>query len=403
MLYMFYQSGIEGKANIDVFTPIREMIRNSGHDVHLVSQNDCEPYEIKEKGSIIVHPLLPKIPILFVATLFLVFRLRQLCCKIQPDLILSSADWNVPIIGFALSKLLRRPMVLVFRGLPLEGVYYNQKTKLPFRLASLFLLKLNLAITRRTKHIIAISPGIKIYCETGLGRKDCNLINLECVNPEEFKPLPRDAIRIKEKFGIAKDELVLLYSGAIEQYRRIDRLVDAFAYLKRRYGRLKVVILGYGSQKRQLIEEVKRQGWSQYFLFPSWIPREDMPRVISIADICVDTYPRSYWPIFLTPSDKLIEYMSCEKCIVSNNVQGHAFLLKNGHNGLLYSTNATPTQLANELDRLLQSDEIRRRLAMNARNTVLSDYNAIKVAPIFEGFCFDVLRDSLRQELLDNL
>jgi len=391
VLYIFHQSGIEGKANIDIFTPAKELVKR-GHNFYLISRADCRPYEIKNKeGAIVVYPMLHnQIFLSYLLIPLYLFKLWRIARENCPDIIISSGDWCVPILGFIISRMLKLPLIIVFRGLPLEIVYYNKKANLFVRAGSLLLLKINFFIFRKVKHLVGISPGIRFFYKTILGR-DVRLINLECVNVEEFKPSAEARLLYRKKFGIDDDEVVILYSGNIEPYRRLDALVYAFSSLKKRHPNIRLIICGYGSAKEDLIKKIRDLGLSESVIFFNWLPREEMPKLIAMADICVDTYPRSDWPRCLTPSDKLLEYMSCGKCVVTTDAFGHAVLIKDGVNGLLYSPGQAGERLADKIELLLKNRKLIEVFGKKARLTIESKYDVRKIAPAFEKAIFQAI------------
>jgi glycosyltransferase involved in cell wall biosynthesis len=184
--------------------------------------------------------------------------------------------------------------------------------------------------------------------------------------------------------------MVLFYGGNIEPYRRVDMLIYAFSNLSKKYPKLRLIISGYGKSKKDLIRKTNKLGLSKSVIFIDWLPRKEMPKLLSMVDVCIDTYPRSDWPTCMTPSDKLLEWMSSGKCVITSRVYSHSQIIKDGFNGLLYEPGSIE-DLVSKLEMLFRNNEMIKALGNNARRIIKEKYDVRKVVPLFEDFCVNVL------------
>ena len=394
IMFITYASSMEGRANIDIFTPAKELMRR-GHKVYIISRKDNKPYQITNKvGSLTVYPLIPELPFNYFATPLLILKISRLIKDFHPDVLISDSDFNLPIISFCIRRWLRIPNIWMFRETTLENFYNFYKNPL-LKFVGYILFKLNHFLFNRSKHLMAIDQKIQAFYQTALMRNDVKVINLLCVDMTKFKLDKETTQFYRRKFGIAECEVALLYSGAMEQYRRVDLLIDAFCQLKKEYPHLRLVLSGLGvkeKSKQELIMKAQNQRLSDSVVFLDWLPWDEMPKLISMVDICIDTYPKQA----MTPSGKLLEWMACGKCVISP-ANPNDYLIKDGFNGSLYSP-ANKDELVQKIKLLLEKRKLREFLGRNARATVESDYDVKRVAPIFEQFCWKVISEHKKEE-----
>jgi glycosyltransferase involved in cell wall biosynthesis len=349
-----------------------------------------------------VYPLIPALPFNYFATPLLILRISKLIKDFHPDLLISDGDFNLPIMSFCIRRWLRIPNIWMFRERTLEHFYSYHRNPL-LRAVGYSLYKVNHFLFNRSKHLMAIDKKLQAFYQTALKRNDVKVINLLCVDMTKFKIDKETAQFYRQKFGIEEKEVIILYSGSVEPPRRLDLLIDSFFQLKKEISYLRLVIssatpklvrssAGVKNPKQDLIKKVRNLGLSDSVVFPNRLPWEEMPKLISMANICVDTYPKQG----MTPSGKLLEWMACGKCVVCPDNPGD-YLIKDGFNGILYSP-GNKDELLRKIRLLLEKRKLREFLGRNARATVESDYDVRNVVPIFEQFCQEVISEHKRKE-----
>lgn len=107
-------------------------------------------------------------------------------------------------------------------------------------------------------------------------------------------------------------------------------------------------------------------------------PLATMPQHYAGVDICV--FP-SLWDNF---PNVCLEAMSAGRAIVGSREGGMADMLEDGTHGLLISPKR-PQEIADAIVRLLRDPALRARLGANARERLLDEYSASKVAPQMEA------------------
>ena len=176
-------------------------------------------------------------------------------------------------------------------------------------------------------------------------------------NKKIMKPMERD-IKLCEELGIKKEESVIFYHGSISQNRGIKELVEAVELLKKKN---KVKLLVIGSGDIEIIKLIKKQKEN---IFLDVVSYNEIPKYISIADVCVSPLPDILW-WRIASSLKVIEYMACGKPIALTRMKAHTDVLPKESKGISYFERVTPEEIAEAIWKILNDKE---RFNFEAKN-----------------------------------
>jgi len=115
-----------------------------------------------------------------------------------------------------------------------------------------------------------------------------------------------------------RSRTILGYVGAMNPQDGVDYLLRALSHLVHELGRkdFYCVVIGDGDSREELSAETARLGLSDHVRFTGFIPDEEMVRLLSSADICLDPNPSS--PLNdVSTWIKVMEYMALGKPVVS--------------------------------------------------------------------------------------
>ena len=194
------------------------------------------------------------------------------------------------LIGYALSKLWRVPLVFDFQGsmtsemidhrfLSREGFLYPLMRKLEqyidwavphIMTSSVHAAELLIQEFRCSPHRITCIP--------------------DCVNPEFFKPMPKteEQMRLRHAWGIPDGRMIVVYLGLLAEYQGTDYLLKAAQQICARRDDIHFLIGGYPhvERYRQLSTEL---GIADHVTFTGKVPYEEAPRFLSLGDIAVSS------------------------------------------------------------------------------------------------------------------
>ena len=122
-----------------------------------------------------------------------------------------------------------------------------------------------------------------------------------------------DIKRVREKYGI-KNEF-LLYLGTLEPRKNLERLIDAYAVLVKKYSDFpELVIAGKkGWLYEKIFENISRLGIENKILFTGYVPDEDAPVLMNGAKVfCFPSLYEGY-------GMPVVEAMACGTPVLTSN------------------------------------------------------------------------------------
>jgi alpha-maltose-1-phosphate synthase len=175
------------------------------------------------------------------------------------------------------------------------------------------------------------------------------------------------------KLGTPSSEKYILYVGVLRARKGLFDLIECAAILSKIRPSVKFIICGSGPLKEKIIRVVKEKGLEKQVIFPGWISRTELIRLIQNATIQV--IPSHYEGL----PTVLLEAMACGLPVVATNIGGNNEVIKSGVNGLLIPAKQ-PNLMARALLKLLDDPLLRENLGVAARKTILSNFTWDKVA-----------------------
>lgn len=178
----------------------------------------------------------------------------------------------------------------------------------------------------------------------------------------------------------------IIARGPLEPEQGFEQLLDAFfRIVEQRYDAL-LFLIGAGSLERQLRRNIKQWGITSRVTFVPPLP--DAGHIVAGADIYVQ--PRTTWEIDLAT----LEAMASGLAVVAAHDSGGIDLVTPERDGLVYAAGSA-TDLARQLQRLLDDRALVERLSQGARETIRREYLAARmVAAMIEIYREVILRRS---------
>ena len=162
-----------------------------------------------------------------------------------------------------------------------------------------------------------------------------------------------------EKFADGK--VNILFVGRLERRKGLDCLLAAYGKVKKEFPDLRLIIVGTGAKLpkyKTMVEEDKLTN----VVFAGFVPRKDLPRYYSSADICC--FPATNSESFGTV---LLEAMASGKPVIASNVGGYNEVLSHGEEGLIIPSKDEEA-LAQALLLLAQNKPLRQQMGAKGRN-----------------------------------
>jgi glycosyltransferase involved in cell wall biosynthesis len=220
---------------------------------------------------------------------------------------------------------------------------------------------------RGTDAVLTVSRALRDYVIERGARPERTLVQPNGVDTQRFRP-DRDGAGVRESLGIPADASVIGFCGSLKPWHGTDVLLQAFAMLRERHSRARLLIVGEGPQGPSLRAQSARLGVEADVVFTDRMAHERMADVVCAMDVAAAPYRRV--PDFYFSPLKVYEYMACGRAVVASEVGEIPELVRDGETGLLCASD-DPAALAAALGRLLENAPLRGRLGDAARTEAL--------------------------------
>lgn len=182
------------------------------------------------------------------------------------------------------------------------------------------------------------------------------------VDTRVFSPGAVDA-ELARGYGLSDGDRVLIAPRRLDPKNGIDVLIRALPSVTRAIPRLKLLLVGDGNQRAQLVALVNELGVQPQVVFCGSRQRQEMTAHLRLAQVAV--VPSRAEAVSLAG----LEAMAVGLPVVGSRVGGIPEFVRDGENGLLVRAE-DPAALADALIRLLKDDALCKTLGTRARASV---------------------------------
>jgi len=361
------------------WTPIvyltRKELIERGHEVHYTIPDDGNDYE--EHEGIRIHrfwmPFYYNNPekfgkgVSFIVAkaqyfffqIFGTLKMAILAKKVKPDVIYSHGPYGIPIGSF-IGKLRGIPNVSRTYGFVYASIYS------PVQQLAYFELPLSLRLPSALYLIGDDGTKVKTLSKRWRVPQDKAHYLVGGHNKNSYDP-SFDVESFKKKIGIPSGSRVILSVCSLTKLKRTECVVKSLPKVLESHKDVYHVIVGDGPEEENLKRLANSLGVRERVKFMGRVPFSDVQKFYNIADIVAAIW--SMYPVF--------EGMLSKKCVMTLNLGETDRFVKNMETGVLIEYPDL-----DELDRvfikLLDSDELRERIAENARRWALENLDTIE-------------------------
>ncbi|MEQ8538339.1 MAG: glycosyltransferase family 4 protein [Coleofasciculus sp. D1-CHI-01] len=209
--------------------------------------------------------------------------------------------------------------------------------------------------------IIAVSEEIKTYIESYPGVSKRVHIIANGVNPERF------SCDIKLPLSIHPEPFTVGFVGTLKPWHGVSILVEAFDTLHQKYGNTRLLIVGDGPERDNLVTELSARELLEVTHFTGAVNPDKIPEFLAKMTVAVAPYPHQS-DFYFSPL-KVYEYMAAGLPVVASRIGQLRELIEDEINGLLCPPGDT-VALATTLERLYHNPEWGKQLGKAARQTI---------------------------------
>jgi teichuronic acid biosynthesis glycosyltransferase TuaC len=221
------------------------------------------------------------------------------------------------------------------------------------------------------KIIKTLNSSDKIIC---ISKELCNLVKKLGIKEEEniihiplgvditlFKPY--DVENLKNKLNIT-NEKVLLFVGRLIKLKNVDIILKAILKITSNYKNFKLLIVGDGSEKEDLLKLSKDLNLNKYVEFLGEKKGIELAQIYSLADILVLASSTEGRPMVI------YEAMASECAVIATNIGGIPEQITEGENGFLVN-NLDSSVLAYKIIELLENEQLLNKMKKKCRKRII--------------------------------
>ncbi|MCL5024010.1 MAG: glycosyltransferase family 4 protein [Nitrospirae bacterium] len=249
------------------------------------------------------------------------------------------------------------------------------------------------SIRRTTRHlmnhsvdrIVAVSDTVRnALLASGVRQGKVEVIRNFVFLPR-FDPGRVDRQAVREGLGLLPADIVIGYVGKLENGKGVFDLLSAASLLRKRYHTLKLMFVGEGTKREELLRSAGQLGISERVIFTGI--RSDVQGLYAAMDVFAlpSTCDEAFGMV-------LIEAMSMGKPVVGASVGGIPEIIRDGETGLL-TPPGDADALAGRLNSYLADRVFAEAVADRGRRSVLEKFSERAAGDSFDRLIREVAGD----------
>ncbi|MDY6430539.1 MAG: glycosyltransferase [Bacilli bacterium] len=357
-----YYPEINGVATSSV--NLAKILRKHGHKVLVVTTNPFSKELTFEEDTIRIPGFELKALYGYRATNIYSSKAMKIIKEFRPEVVHCQTDVGVGIFGKIVANYLHIGSVYTFHTMIEDYAYYV--TKGHFDRAS---RKIVQRFYRHKSHKFdeIVSPSLKIkeYLR-GIGVDENISIIPTGIELERFSITldpKEEVLKRREKYGIKKDDIVLLFLGRIASEKSIDIVIRGMKKFMDKYKKtVKLIITGLGPAEKELKDLAASLGISDFVIFTGKCLNTETPLYYHLADIfvCASTTE--------TQGLTYIEAMASSDIVLARFDTNLEDLIKEGNTGFFFFNE---DDFGHKLNKILKLDQAKReKIISNALNLI---------------------------------
>ena len=228
---------------------------------------------------------------------------------------------------------------------------------------------------RHADQVMVNSPGFIEHVRSR-GAKQIALIP-NGADPAMFDPEDRGTT-FRKTWGL-EDDFVVLYAGAHGMSNDLDVVLSAAEKLQD-LEQVRIVLLGDGKEKPHLMETAREKGLENVVFIPP-VPKTEMKDALAAADVClailkpIEMYKTTY-------PNKVFDYMAAGRPVLLAIDGVIRQVIEEADAGIAVPP-GDPDALAIAIRELLTNPGKCRKMGMNGRDAIETNYSRVKLANEF--------------------
>jgi glycosyltransferase involved in cell wall biosynthesis len=274
--------------------------------------------------------------------------------------------------GAVKSRISKSPLVLISHGYSvLRGPLFNAMERL-------YLSTVGRSIALSSTRIVAMThEETRRFIALGVAPKKCAVIP-SGVDSNFFRPRKRSS-----------DDELITWVGRFVPEKNLICLIRAFALLKQRGKKLRMVLAGDGPERAQLMALTERLRLGDDVRFPGVISKNEVAHLLQKSTVFALPSVTEALPF------AVLESMSTGVPVVASRGIGLEDIVDGGG---LFADPRIPEEWAQRIETLLSDEDLRRTLGGRGRELAVTRYDWCKVADRLEKLFLTAIEEYYSQE-----
>lgn len=175
-------------------------------------------------------------------------------------------------------------------------------------------------VYRNADYLSANNSAMQAYCVQLSGRLGECEVNYPPLDSSHFQSVAYDKI-LAHKLGLSDSDKVIMYMGSFFYFSGLVEAIKTFADQATNRPNLKMLLIGGGEQDAELRALVESLGLQGRVIFTGFVPFDDLPRYMKLADVAINTLHPTLVAHVAFPH-KVLQYMATGIPTVTTKLDG---------------------------------------------------------------------------------
>ncbi|MBM7606262.1 glycosyltransferase involved in cell wall biosynthesis [Metabacillus crassostreae] len=230
---------------------------------------------------------------------------------------------------------------------------------------------------QKVDFFITVNTYLRKYLFDRYGEKPSLLVqNIPIINEDELNTSIKS---LASKFKFDNEDVILIYQGGFSQYRGLKLIIESLTRLPDKY---KLVLIGSGVLKGELIDQVQALNLSKKVFFHDQVPSEELIHYTKQAHIGLVMYEKISKNNFYSTPNKIFEYIQAGIPTVSSNHPGKSVIIEEYKTGVLVEE--TVNGIINGIYEIENKYEIFKKNCLNAQRELTWDDESLKLVEFYK-------------------
>jgi glycosyltransferase involved in cell wall biosynthesis len=310
-------------------------------------------------------------------TLSLFFKLLSFIREEKPAIVHCHLPWAT-ILGVVASRLAAIKNIIIHdHNTP---KFYAKKIRLALFFTR-FLASLSLCYSSSVQKEIFGKVSVFDKSDIRINKKSYTIYN--GVNLKEIDKVKNtvDFENKRNSLGVSKDDILVLTVSRLISWKGHKNLLEAMAMAQKKNNNIKLLVVGYGPEEKNILESIKKLGLEKSVIFLG--PRRDALEIMAVSDIfsSVLAYPKDFNSESVGVS--ALEAMAIPLAVIIGQYPGRENNIKDRDNVLIVEPN-NPVELAEAIIKLVNDKDFRKKISNNSRNLIKKNYSWDYLGSLYE-------------------